>query len=79
MAIENGSTVALEFAPTVSGRVVKTHLPEHGDSTFDVQINYSFNPRASLERLRIRDVPSRCLIEISDPPLEENLPDDRTV
>lgn len=68
--IRNGCTVALEFARQQQGRIVKTHLPEHGDITYDVQINYEFNPEAKEESIRVRDLPTRCLIWVADPPKE---------
>lgn len=65
--IRNGSIVALEFAREQQGRVVKTHIPEHGDITYDVQIAYEFNPAASHETFRVRDLPARCLIWVNNP------------
>lgn len=60
--IKNGRTVFLEFARNQRGTVVKTHIPLHGDVTYDVQVDYDFNPAAIKESIRIRDLPYRCLI-----------------
>jgi len=66
--IQNGSYVALEAAPELKGIVVKTHLPLHGDITYDVQISYKASETwDNPEVMRLRDIPSRCLIKLDNP------------
>lgn len=63
--IFNGDYVALEAAPELKGTVVKTHLPLHGDITYDVQISYKASETWDHpEIMRLRDIPARCLIKL---------------
>lgn len=63
--IQNGDSVALEAAPALKGTVIKTHLPLHGDITYDVQVSYKASPDwESPEVMRLRDIPSRCLVKL---------------
>ncbi len=65
--IRNGSYVALEAAPELKGTVVKTHLPMHGDVTYDVQISYKASATwENPEVMRLRDIPTRCLIKLDN-------------
>lgn len=63
---QNGRIVALEFARDIKGKVVKIHVPEFGDMTYDVQIDYEFDRAAKNESFRVRDLPYRCLIWSDD-------------
>lgn len=70
--IRNGSYVALEAAPELKGTVVKTHLPIHGDVTYDVQISYKASATwENPEVMRLRDIPARCLIKMDNPLIEK--------
>lgn len=70
--IRNGSYVALEAAPELKGTVVKTHFPLHGGVTYDVQISYKASATWEVpEIMRLRDVPTRCLIKLDNELLKE--------
>jgi hypothetical protein len=66
--IGNEDYVALEAAPELKGTVVKTHVPTHGDVTYDVQISYKASATwEQPEIMRLRDIPARCLIKLDNP------------
>jgi len=66
--IGNGDEVALEFAPNVKGRVIKTHNPEHGNVTYDVEIKYVAGDKwPKPEVVRLKDLPVRCLTKLDTP------------
>jgi len=70
--IKYGDYVAIEAAPELKGTVIKTHIPLHGDITHDVEVSYKSSATwEHPEIMRLRDIPTRCLIKLINPLLEQ--------
>lgn len=66
--IKNDDEVIFEFARNLRGTIVKTHIPVHGDVTYDIQVSYNtgLEGQEVPEKIRLRDVPGRCLIKVDN-------------